>query len=73
MDTLNVTVWLPGDAFETRYVLLIDGTVWKWEFDVGAYLSLFIFMVGPIAGFGTSIIVVVVLWAVIGLKRHRYE
>ena len=62
VDSLEVTVWFAEDAFETRYILLEDGIVWKWEYDAGAYFSIFVILVGPAAGLITGIVVVVILW-----------
>jgi hypothetical protein len=67
VDALEVTVWQAEDAFETRYILLEDGTMWKWEYDVGAYQSLSILILGPIAGLGIGIIAVFILWLGVGL------
>jgi len=71
-DMLDVTVWHAEDAFETRYILLEDGTVWKWEYDMGAYFSLFILILGPLAGLALGIMVVVILWASVGLRSLRF-
>lgn len=71
VDTLEVALWQAEDAFETRYALLEDGTVWKWEYDVGGYLSLFIIILGPLAGVGLGIAVVVIFWAGVGLPSLR--
>lgn len=73
VDTLEVTVWQAEDAFEVRYILLEDGTVWKWEYDVGSYLSLFIIILGPIAGVALGIVVVVILWTGVGLRRLQHR
>ena len=73
VDSLNVTVWRAEDTFETRYALLDDGTVWKWEYDVGAYFSLFVLALGPVLGLALGLIVVLFVWAVAGLRslwRH---
>ena len=67
-DRLEVTIWLAEDAFETRYVLLEDGTVWKWEYDVGSYWNLLILIIGPAAGLALAIVVVVVLGAALALR-----
>ena len=75
VDTLQVTVWRAEDAFETRYALLQDGTVYKWEYDVGSYWSLLILSFGPIAGLVSGVVVVAILWAGAGLRglRSRLE
>ena len=68
VDTLEVTIWRGGDAFETRYVLLQDGTVYKWEYDVGGIWSLLILLLGPMAGLVLGVVVVVIRWAGVGLQ-----
>ncbi len=71
VDTLEVSLWYPEDAFETRYVLLGDGTVWKWEYDVGAYWSLLILILGPLGGFVLGIGAATALWAPVALRALR--
>jgi len=71
LDTLDVTVWYAEDAYETHYVLLEDGTVWKWEYDVGFYLGFFIIILGPIAGLAIGLVVVVIMWAIESIRRFR--
>ena len=71
VDTLDVTVWYAEDAFETLYFLLEDGTVWKWDYDVGSYWTLVILFLGPLAGAAAGIAIAVVLWGVAGLRGLR--
>ena len=71
VDTLHVTVWYAEDAFETRYALLQDGTVWMWEYDRGAYWTLLILIVGPLAGLAVGIAASVLLWVAAGLRSSR--
>jgi hypothetical protein len=71
VDALEVTTWYPEDAVETRYVVLQDGTVWKWEYDVGAYLSLFILTVGPAVGMLLALVIVGLLWVRAGRRYRR--
>ena len=68
VDALEVTLWRGGEAFETRYVLLDDGTVWKWEYDEGFGRSLMILVPEPIVG-GVLGVVVVVVW--VRARRRR--
>lgn len=71
LDSLHVTVWYAENAYETRYVLLEDGTVWTWEYDTGGYWLLFIIMLGPAAGLALAI-GLVILWGVaMHLRRVR--
>ena len=69
VDRLDVTIWQAEDAFEARYALLEDGTVWKWEYDVGAYFSLGLLLLGPAAGLAIAILAAVALWLGVGLGR----
>ena len=71
VDSLNVAVWYAEDAFETRYVLLDDGTVWKWDYDVGAYWSLLILILGPLGGLLLGIGAAVALWAPVAVQALR--
>jgi hypothetical protein len=71
VDTLYVTFWYAEDAFEIRYVLLEDGTVWKWEYDVGSYLNLAILLLGLAVGGAIGVVAVVVLWVRAGLRSRR--
>jgi hypothetical protein len=71
VDTLHVTIWYAEDAFETRYVLLEEGTVWMWQYDVGAYWTLSILLIGPAVGAAIGIVAVIVLWARAGLRSRR--
>jgi hypothetical protein len=71
VDTLDVTVWRGEDAFETRYALLEDGTVWKWQYDVGAYWTLGILLLGPAAGLVLGALLAVALLVREGLRRRR--
>jgi len=62
-DTLEVTAWYAEDAFEARFALLDDGTLWVWRYDVGSYLYLFILVVGLVVGGLVGVVGVVLLWA----------
>jgi hypothetical protein len=75
VDTLNVTIWYPEDASETRYVLLEDGTVWKWQYDRGAYWTLMLLLLGPVVGGAIGIVAAIGLWVRAGLRsrQHRQE
>lgn len=69
-DSLNITVWQAEDAFEIRYVLLSDGTIWKWQYDVSSYLAVGILIAGTFFGIvlGGSVNVV---WMIIARMRVR--
>jgi len=72
-DALEVTVWYGDAAFETRYALLEDGTLWKWQYDEGAYWTLGIILLGPAAGLVLGILLVISLWVLAGLQRRRHR
>lgn len=60
-DELKVMAWFAEDAFETRYAVLADGSVWVWQYDVGSYRNLAVLAVGPLAGFGLGLVVAALL------------
>lgn len=68
VDELVATIWYADAAFETRYILLEDGTVWKWENDrgLGGILAC---IIGPMAGAILGAVATIVLWGYIGLRR----
>lgn len=68
VDELVATLWYADAAFETRYILLEDGTVWKWENDKGLG-GLFACIVGPLVGIILGIVATVILWAYVGDRR----
>jgi hypothetical protein len=68
LDWLYTARWYAEDAFETRYVLLEDGTVWKWEYDVGSYWNLLILLGGALVGVVVAVAVAAVIWAPVLLR-----
>lgn len=70
-DSLTVSVQYADAAYETRYALLEDGTVWKAELGSGAYLSLAQLCLGPVLGLIIGIVVVVVAALVWGGRALR--
>jgi hypothetical protein len=74
LDSLYVARWYAEDAFETRYVLIEDGTVWKWEYDVGGNWSLLILLAGGLAGMVLAMAAAALMWMPVVLRslhRHR--
>ena len=71
LDTLYVARWYAEDAFETRYVLIEDGTVWKWEYDVGGNWSLLILLAGGLAGVALAMAAAAVIWLPVALRALR--
>jgi hypothetical protein len=64
ISQLNVTRWGAETADETRYALLADGTVWKWEYSrVGLFALLGNLLVGFIGGamIGVPLAIVIAL------------
>jgi len=70
VDELDVTLWYADSAFETRYVLLEDGTVWKWEYDKGSG-SLFACILGPLVGAAAGLLVAAALWIFVGRRGFQ--
>ena len=73
VDSLDTMLRYADAAFETRYVLLQDGAVWKWQYDTSAYGDLGILVLGPVAGLALGIIAGIVLGvraAARGLRRR---
>jgi hypothetical protein len=68
LDRLYTSRWYAEDAFETRYVLLDDGSVWKWEYDVGGNWSLLILVAGLLAGLGLAAAAAAVIWVPVLLR-----
>jgi len=73
VDRLYTARWYAEDAFETRYVLLDDGSVWKWEYDVGGNWSLLIFVVGLLSGVALAVGTAAVIWAPVVLRSLRRQ
>ncbi len=71
VDALDVTLWYGDAAFETRYRLLEDGTVWKWQYDVFPFWGLGAMLIGSIGGLVLGIVIVAVLWVRAGLRSMR--
>jgi hypothetical protein len=70
---LQVSVWYAEDAFEARYVLLDDGTVWRWEYDRGAYLTFTLLAAGPVAGALLACVSTTVVWVRHSWKKRAYS
>jgi hypothetical protein len=68
VDTLNVTVRRRDYASESRYVLLQDGTVWRWDYSQVGYFDLIIGALALLAGGVCAIALVVVLWSGVGVR-----
>jgi hypothetical protein len=68
VDTLGVTVWRRDSAYETRYVLLQDGAVWRWQYSQVGYFDLIIVALALIAGSALAVALVVILWLSVGLR-----
>jgi hypothetical protein len=67
VDALHVTAWERDASFEARYVLLQDGTVWKWEYDAVGYSGLIIIVLALFAGLILAGGLVIALWLGFGL------
>lgn len=71
LDELAATIWYADAAFETRYVLLDDGAVWKKESTRTAYLSFAVCMIAPVAGAAIGFVIVLVMWGMLSLSRLK--
>jgi len=71
VDRLDVTVRYAESASETRYVLMQDGAVFKWEADAGMFGSLNKLLCGPALGVVLGVAGTAILWASYGLRRRR--
>lgn len=73
VSQLQVTRWGAEFADETRYALLADGTLWKWEYSrIGLFALLGNMLVGSIVGVMIAVPVISVVWliaAVVALVR----
>ncbi|MCL4553525.1 MAG: hypothetical protein M1565_00025 [Actinobacteria bacterium] len=67
-DQLHVARWDGDTAEETRYALLVDGTVWTWEYSPSG-LSGFIgdVFVGVVVGVMLAVVVIAAIWVVVGV------
>jgi hypothetical protein len=50
VDQLYVSIFFAEAAFEARYAVLADGTVWVWEYSANSYDSLVALLLGPVIG-----------------------
>jgi len=73
VDSLIVTRWFAEAAEETRYLLMQDGSVWMWRYDVGSYLALFMWIAGPLAGLALGVLAVIALWLRAGVRAHNLQ
>ena len=71
VDALQVTVRYAESMSETRYLLMLDGAVYKWEYDRGLYGSLGTLALCLIFGLVLAVVAVIVLWLYKGLRRSR--
>jgi hypothetical protein len=71
VDSLEVTVRYAESMSETRYLLMQDGAVFKWEYDRSMFGNLGKLVLGALAGLVVGIAVVVLLWARRGLQGRR--
>jgi hypothetical protein len=58
VDQLPVSIILADAAWEARYAVLSDGTVWVWEYSAGGYDSLVALLLGPVVGLVLGLIVI---------------
>jgi hypothetical protein len=58
VDQLPVSLIYADAAWEARYAVLADGTVWVWEYSAGGYDSLVALLLGPVVGLGAGLLVI---------------
>lgn len=70
VDQLYVSIIFAEAAFEARYAVLADGTVWVWEYDANSYASLVVLLLGPVVGLVLGLVVIGLL-IITGAGRRR--
>jgi hypothetical protein len=73
VDREQASVWYAESISEVHYVLMQDGRVYKWEYDVGMYGSLFKIACGPTIGLVVAVAAVAFLWIRHRRRRARAE
>jgi hypothetical protein len=69
-DAVYVSLIKAEAAYEARYVLLADGTVWVWEFGADSRQSLLVLLGGPVLGLALGGVVILAL-LVLNATRRR--
>jgi hypothetical protein len=69
-DVVYVSIFFADAAFEARYALLADGTVWVWEYGASSNQSLLVLLAGPVVGLalGGLLVTALLVWH---LTRRR--
>jgi len=70
-DVVYVSIFYADAAFEARYALLADGTVWVWEYAASSNMSLLVLLAGPVVGLVLGVIVVLALLVFAATQRRR--
>ncbi len=73
VDAVYVALFYAEVAFEARYVLLTDGTIWVWEYGTNSNGSLLVLLAGPVLGLALGGVVVGALLVVSATRRRRAE
>ncbi|MCC7361185.1 MAG: hypothetical protein IT317_16995 [Anaerolineales bacterium] len=60
-DVVFVSIFYADAAFEARYALLADGTIWVWEYSASSNLALLVLLAGPVVGLALGLVVIVIL------------
>ena len=71
LDVVFVSIFYADAAFEARYALLADGTVWVWEYDTSSNMALLVLLAGPVVGLALGVIVIVILLIVNARSGRR--
>ena len=69
-DQVYVSIFYGDAAFEARYALLTDGTVWVWEYGANSNQALLVLLAGPVVGLALGLVLVLALLAFNATRRR---
>ena len=69
-DTVYVSLFQEDAAYEARYALLTDGTIWVWEYATDSNQSLIVLLAGPVLGLALGGVVVLALLSLSAARRR---
>jgi hypothetical protein len=68
-DVVYTSLIYADAAYEARYALLADGSVWVWEYGGGAYGPLVVLLAGPVLGLALGVAAIVGLLVLNARRR----
>lgn len=71
IDTVYVSIFYGDAAFEARYALLADGSVWVWEYSASSNMALLVLLAGPVIGLVLGVLVALALLVIAAVRRRR--